>query len=78
MSESEVRIYLDRSFGDTTVSYVRKLMNGHLKFALFVCRFYLEQKTTSKYGILIMLHVLKYLEENSLMSAVNLLEMCPK
>ena len=78
MSESEVHIYLDRSFGDTTVSYVRKLMNGHLKFALFVCRFYLKQKTISKYGILIMLHVLKYLEENSLMSAVNLLEMCPK
>ena len=28
MSESEIHTYLDRSFGDTTVSYVRKLMNA--------------------------------------------------
>ena len=40
MSESEVHMYLDRSFDDTTVSYVRKLMSGYLKFALCVCRFF--------------------------------------
>ena len=28
MSENEIHIYLDRSFGGTTVSYVRKLMSA--------------------------------------------------